>query len=92
VFAPIPIRAANLFKVNKKHITTIVITFYGVSIMSILKIIQTGNSLGVILPEEFLAKMKLEKGDELFVIETPLGLSLSKNNPDLNKQLGLGES
>jgi putative addiction module antidote len=58
--------------------------------MSKLKIIQTGNSLGVILPKEFLAKMKLEKGDELFVTESPLGISLSKNNPDLNKQLELG--
>lgn len=58
--------------------------------MNTLKIIQTGNSLGVILPEEFLAKMKLEKGDELFVTESALGISLSKNNPDLNKQLELG--
>jgi putative addiction module antidote len=58
--------------------------------MNILKIIQTGNSLGVILPEEFLAKMKLEKGDELYVTESPLGISLSKNNQDLNKQLELG--
>lgn len=54
--------------------------------MNTLKIIQTGNSLGIILPEEFLAKMKLEKGDELFVTESPLGIRLSKNNPDLNKQ------
>ena len=58
--------------------------------MNTLKIIQTGNSLGVILPEEFLAKMKLEKGDELFVTESPLGIRLSKNNPDHNKQLELG--
>lgn len=58
--------------------------------MNTLKIIQTGNSLGVILPKEFLAKMKLEKGDELFVTESPLGIRLSKNNPDLNKQLELG--
>jgi putative addiction module antidote len=58
--------------------------------MNTLKIIQTGNSLGVILPKEFLAKMKLEKGDELFLTESPLGIRLSKNNPELNKQLELG--
>ena len=58
--------------------------------MNTLKITQIGNSLGVILPKEFLAKMKLEKGDELFVTESPLGISLSINNPDLNKQLELG--
>ncbi len=31
--------------------------------MQTLKINKVGNSLGVILPKEFLAKMKLGKGD-----------------------------
>ena len=74
----------------QKYIITIVITFYGVSIMNTLKITQIGNSLGVILPKEFLAKMKLQKGDELFVTENPVGISLSRYNPDFDKQLELG--
>ena len=37
--------------------------------MNTLKITQIGNSLGVILPKEFLSKMKLGKGDELFATE-----------------------
>ena len=45
--------------------------------MNTLKITQIGNSLGVILPKEFLAKMKLGKGDELFATETPDGFSLT---------------
>ena len=45
--------------------------------MNTLKITQIGNSLGVILPKEFLAKMKLKKGDELFVTENPVGTSIS---------------
>ncbi len=55
--------------------------------MNTLKIIQIGNSLGVILPKEFLAKMKLEKGDELFVTENPNGLSLTPHNLEFEKQI-----
>ncbi len=58
--------------------------------MNTLKITQIGNSLGVILPKEFLAKMKLQKGDELFVTENPVGISLSRYDPDFDKQLELG--
>ena len=60
--------------------------------MNTLKITQIGNSLGVVLPKEFLAKMKLQKGDELFVTENPVGISLSAYNPDFDKQLELGRA
>ena len=58
--------------------------------MATLKLTQIGNSLGVILPKEFLTKMKLEKGDEVFVTETPTGVALSAYNPDFEDQLELG--
>ena len=77
-------------KLTQKYIITIVITMNGVGKMNTLKITQIGNSLGVILPKEFLAKMKLGKGDELFVTENPVGISLSGYNPDFDKQLELG--
>lgn len=32
------------------------------------KLTKINNSLGVILPKELLAKFKLEKGDELFIL------------------------
>jgi putative addiction module antidote len=55
--------------------------------MNTLKITQIGNSLGVILPKEFLAKMKLGKGDELFVSENPNGLSLTPHNLEFETQM-----
>ena len=55
--------------------------------MNTLKITQIGNSLGVILPKEFLAKMKLGKGDELFVTENPNGLSLTPHNLEFETQM-----
>jgi putative addiction module antidote len=42
-----------------------------------VKVTQIGNSLGVILPKEALARLKVEKGDTLTVIETPNGVELS---------------
>ena len=39
-----------------------------------LKITTIGNSAGVILPKELLARLRLEKGDELHALETPDGV------------------
>jgi len=47
-----------------------------------LRIVTVGNSAGVVLPKELLAKLNLEKGDELYVTETPEGISLSPHQPD----------
>jgi len=41
--------------------------------MSALKLTQIGNSVGVILPKEMLAKMNVGKGDSLFVSEAASG-------------------
>ena len=44
--------------------------------MHALKLTQIGNSVGVILPKEVLARLKLSKGDTLHVTETPDGIAL----------------
>ena len=41
--------------------------------MHALKLTQIGNSVGVILPKEVLARLKLEKGDTVYV--TPISSS-----------------
>jgi putative addiction module antidote len=40
------------------------------------KIIAIGNSAGIILPKETLARMNVEKGDTLFITEGPQGIHL----------------
>ncbi len=55
--------------------------------MQTLKITQIGNSLGVILPKEILARLKVEKGDQIFVTEAPDGLRLVNNDPDFAMQM-----
>lgn len=56
-----------------------------------LKITTIGNSAGVILPKELLSRLRLEKGDELFAIETADGVRLSVFDPDLAAQMEVAE-
>ena len=55
--------------------------------MSALKLIPVGNSVGVILPKDILARLGMEKGDSLFAIEAPDGLHLSVRDPDQQAQM-----
>jgi putative addiction module antidote len=52
-----------------------------------LKLTQIGNSVGVILPKEVLAKLKVEKGDTVFVTETPDGYVLRPYDPEFESQM-----
>lgn len=58
--------------------------------MSALKLTQIGNSLGVILPKEVLARLKVVKGDTIFLTEAANGLTLTPYDPQLEAQLKLG--
>jgi putative addiction module antidote len=60
------------------------------SVMHALKLTQIGNSVGVILPKELLARLKLEKGDMLFVTDTPDGVALTSFDPSFEDQLDMG--
>lgn len=55
--------------------------------MATLKLTQIGNSLGVILPKELLGRFKLEKGDDLFVTETPDGFSITPHDAEFEKKM-----
>lgn len=56
-----------------------------------LKITTVGNSAGVILPKELLTRMRLEKGDELYALETPDGIMLTTYDPELAAQMEVAE-
>jgi putative addiction module antidote len=58
--------------------------------MTTLKLTQIGNSVGVILPKDMLARLKLEKGDTVFVTDTPEGVQLTPYDPALEEQLRHG--
>jgi putative addiction module antidote len=56
-----------------------------------LKITTVGNSAGVILPKELLARLRVEKGDTLYATETPDGIKLSPFDPKLAAQMEVAE-
>lgn len=56
-----------------------------------LKITTIGNSAGVILPKELLARLRLEKGDDVYVLETPDGIRLTAYDPELAAQMDVAE-
>jgi putative addiction module antidote len=60
--------------------------------MHALKLTQIGNSVGVILPKDLLARMKLEKGDTVFITETPEGLTVTPFNPEVAEQVEAGRA
>jgi putative addiction module antidote len=60
--------------------------------MHALKLTQIGNSVGLILPKEILARLKLEKGDTVFVTETPEGVAVTPYDPSLEEQIEAGRA
>ncbi len=55
--------------------------------MHTLKLTQIGNSVGAIFPKEVLARLKLEKGDEIHLTESPDGLRLTVHDPKFEAQM-----
>jgi putative addiction module antidote len=56
-----------------------------------LKITSIGNSAGVILPKEVLEKLRVGKGDTLFLTETPTGFEISPLDEKIQRQMDVAE-
>src|SRR5690606_40621398 len=56
-----------------------------------LKITAIGNSAGLILPKELLARLRVDKGDELYALETPDGIRLTIYDPEFAAQMDIAE-
>ncbi len=51
------------------------------------KIIAIGNSVGVILPKETVARLNVQKGDTLYITESPAGVVLGAYDEEFAKQM-----
>lgn len=56
-----------------------------------LKVTTVGNSTGVILPKELLARLRIGKGDTLYVAELPDGIKLMPYDPVFEQQMEVAE-
>lgn len=60
--------------------------------MHTLKLVQIGDSVGVVLPRDVLARLKLGQGDTLHVTETADGIALTPYDPAIAEQVELGRA
>ena len=57
-----------------------------------LKLRKIGNSVGIVLPKEALAHLKVNAGDTLTLTEAQDGVRLSASNPEFAKTMAVFES
>lgn len=55
--------------------------------MLTLKLTTIGNSMGFVLPKEAVDKLHLEKGDRLYLTESPDGFRLTPYHPEFERQM-----
>lgn len=55
--------------------------------MTALKLTQIGNSVGVILPKEVLARLKVEKGDTVYLTDAVDGILLTPYSATFETQM-----
>jgi putative addiction module antidote len=51
------------------------------------KILTIGSSAGIVLSKDILARLRVEKGDILYISETPNGIELTPYNAPLAHKL-----
>jgi len=56
-----------------------------------VKITKIGNSAGVVLPKELLAKLRAGIGDTLYVSESPDGIRITAANPEFEARMAMAE-
>jgi len=59
--------------------------------MKALKLMAIGNSTGVILPKEILFRLRVSRGDRLYLQETSDGIELTSYDPEVAAQLDAAE-
>ena len=55
------------------------------------KVIAIGNSAGIILPKETLTRLNVQKGDMLYVRETPAGFQVSPYDEEFGAKMEVAD-
>ena len=56
-----------------------------------VKLTSIGNSMGIVLPKEALTKLKIGKGETLYLVESPEGFMLTPYQQNFEKQMEVAE-
>ena len=65
---------------------------YNTSMNKPLKITRIGNSAGIVLPKEVLARLRVGPGDQLYLSEAPDGVRLTAVDPDFSARMDAAEA
>ena len=65
----------------------IVVITIGRLVVLKLKVTTVGNSTGIVIPKEALERLKVKKGDSLFLTETKSGYELSPYDPSFEEEI-----
>lgn len=57
-----------------------------------LKLVPIGNSTGVILPKEMLARLRVEQGDTLYWSESGNGYRVTPTDPEFEEQMAVARA
>ena len=55
-----------------------------------VKVTTVGSSTGIVLPKEVLERLQIEKGDILYLTETPGGVQLTPFRPEFARTIEAG--
>lgn len=64
---------------------------YNARMNTTLKIRKFGNSAGVILPKELLARLRVTPGDQVYVTEAPDGLRITAHDPNFASKMEIAQ-
>ena len=56
-----------------------------------VKVTSIGNSMGIVLPKEALAKLNTGKGETLYLVDSPEGFMLTPYQQNFEKQIEAAE-
>lgn len=54
-----------------------------------LKVTTVGSSAGIVLPKDVLARLRVDKGDSVFLTESPEGFRITAYDPEFEEQMTL---
>ena len=56
-----------------------------------VKVTTVGNSVGIVLPKEILSRLNIQKGDTLYITETPDGVQLTPYNAEFDTTMKIAK-
>jgi putative addiction module antidote len=64
---------------------------YNAVMANTLKITTVGNSAGIVLPREILERLRVQKGDTLYALDTPNGIELTAYDPEFADDMAVAQ-